>query len=518
MGIVLHINLTTSKEGNVHIIEMLEMHASKAAGKDFLRISGKGYSYGEVERLVEKSAGLLQSLGIHHGDKVAIMSHNTLGFVLAFLGTLKAGATTVPINHKLMAPEVDYILEHSEAKIFLFDGALAEVAAKLTAPVNKISLDSRVDNYDQFETMLESAQACAPVELSSDDIAEILYTSGTTGKPKGCLHSHRTVMMAAIAMGYSLKYDEDDRILIAMPIWHSAPLNNMFIGGLYVGATIVMIREYHPLHFLQTVQDEKCTVFFGAPIAYLAPIQMLPNFDTFDLSSMRMWATGGGPCSADNAMTIMKKYNARDNFVQAYGLSESGPNGTELFTKEAVQKAGSIGRRGVNGCDFKVMKSETEEAVRGEIGEIWLKNDSNMVGYYKDPEATKAAFYDGWLRTTDVARIDEDGFLFIVDRLKDMIVTGGENVYSKEVEDIIGAHPDIAAAAVIGVPHPSWGDTVCAVIVPQKGKDVTPESVTAFCNDKLAKYKIPRIYKIVDSLPYTPSGKLMKYKLREMFA
>ncbi|MBW2594632.1 MAG: AMP-binding protein, partial [Deltaproteobacteria bacterium] len=255
----------------MNLAGLIDSNARKSPDKDCLRAQGKGYSYQTVKELAEKAAGLFQGWGIKKGDKVAIMSQNTPGFVIAFFGIAKAGATVVPINHKLMPPEVDYILEHSESKIFLFDGSLAEGAAKLSNKIRMIAMDSPAEGFEQFEPLLDTAPSFSPVEISDDDLAEILYTSGTTGKPKGCMHTHRGVIMAGITLAMGCKFDESDRIMMAMPLWHSSPLNNWFIGIQYIGGTMVMIREYHPLYFLQTIQEEKCTAFFGAPIAFTMP-------------------------------------------------------------------------------------------------------------------------------------------------------------------------------------------------------------------------------------------------------
>jgi Acyl-CoA synthetases (AMP-forming)/AMP-acid ligases II len=500
----------------MNLVEILESNTRKNPEKDCLRANGQGYSFRTIQDKARSAAGLFQSLGVEKGDRVAIMSQNTVSFVVAFYGTLMAGGIVVPINHKLVAPEVDYILDHSEAKIFLFDGTLAGVADKLTASVRKLSMDSPASSCEPFEPLCEKAPAFSPVEIADGDLAEILYTSGTTGKPKGCMHTHRGVVMSGITGVIATKMDEDDRLLMAMPIWHSSPLNNWFAGIQFVGGTTVLIREYHPLHFLQAIQQEKCTIYFGAPISYIMPTQMIPNFDTFDLSSIRAWIYGGGPIGAETARMIMAKYKS-DRFYQVYGMTESGPTGTTLMPKDQVRKAGSIGRSGLPGCDIVVMKTTGQEANRGEVGEIWLKADSMMKGYYKDPGATKEVFEKSWYKTGDVARLDEDGYLFMVDRTKDMIVTGGENVYSKEVEDIITACPGVAAVAVIAIPNEEWGETVAAFVVPAKDAVVDEEKIRTFLSDKLAKYKIPRTIKLIETLPYTPSGKVMKYKLREQY-
>ena len=500
----------------MNLAQMMDLNARKYPDKVSLRYNGNGITFGELKERSEKATGLLQGWGVIKGDKVAIMSQNTPDFVAAFFGIVKAGAVVVPVNHKLMAPEVEYILEHSEAKLLFFDASLEPVISKLNSKIRKVSLDSSVEGYEQFEDLLRTPPEMKKVEIHDDDFAEILYTSGTTGKPKGCLHTHRSVIMAGITGALAVKIGEQDVTLMAMPIWHSSPLNNWFMGTQYVGGTVVLIREYHPLHFLQAIQSERCTVYFGAPISYILPLQMIPQFGEFDLSSMRCWIYGGGPMAEDTARMVMTKYKS-DNFYQVYGMTESGPTGTVLMPYEQVAKAGSIGSKALPGADLVVMKDDGNQAQRSEVGEIWLQADSMMKGYFKNQEATAEAFHGDWYKTGDMARIDKDGYLYIVDRTKDMIVTGGENVYSKEVEDVLVSCPDIVEAAVIGVPNPEWGETVAAVVVPAKDKEVDADFIKGYLSDKLAKYKIPRVFHIVDALPHTPTGKVMKYQLRDQY-
>ncbi len=498
----------------MNLVQMLDMNARKFGPKECIRYAGNTTTYLELKQRAEQAAGLFQSWGIVPGDKVALMSQNTPAFVIAFYGILKAGATVVPINHKLVAPEVEYILEHSESKALLFDGTLAPVASKVQTNVRKVATDSAAAGFNSFESQMAASPQFTPVDVSDDSIAEILYTSGTTGKPKGCLHTHRNVIMAGIAGALAVKINENDRTLMAMPIWHSSPLNNWFMGTQYLGGTTVLIREYHPLHFLQAIQQEKCTVYFGAPISYIMPIQMIPQFQDFDLSSMRCWIYGGGPMAADTALMVMGKYRS-DNFYQVYGMTEAGPTGTVLQPEEQIKKAGSIGSKALPGADLRLIKLNGTEAGPNEVGEIWLKADSMMNGYFKNDSATQEAFSRGWYKTGDMARIDEEGYLFIVDRIKDMIVTGGENVYSKEVEDVIISCPGVMEVAVIGVPNPEWGETVAAFVVPARDQQITTDTLKTFLADKLAKYKIPRAFEIVESLPHTPSGKIQKYQLRQ---
>ncbi|MHB8203244.1 MAG: class I adenylate-forming enzyme family protein [Desulfomonilaceae bacterium] len=499
----------------MNITQILDINSRKFGSRDCLRAGGRSWSYLETRNQAERVAAFLQMKGIGKGDKVAIMSQNTPSFVFTFFGALKAGAAVAPINHKLAAPEADYILSHSESKIFFFDGSLVEVAKKLPESILKICMDSPADGFEQLESVVPPASSYQPVAISASDIAEILYTSGTTGKPKGCLHTHHGVVMAGITGAMAMKLDEQDRLLMAMPIWHSSPLNNWFMGIQYVGGVTVLIREYHPLHFLQAVQTEKCTVYFGAPISYILPIQMVPQFKEFDLSSIRCWIYGGGPMAADTARMVLESYQS-DNFYQVYGMTEAGPTGTVLFPRDQVTKAGSIGNRALPGADLQVIRTDGKNAAPGDIGEIWLQADSMTHGYYKNPEATKAAFEGGWYKTGDLVRMDADGYLYIVDRLKDMIVTGGENVYSKEVEDAIAGLPGVMETAVIGKPHPDWGETVVCFIVPKKGETVDQEILKQTLSGKLARYKIPREFNIVEELPHTASGKVMKFTLRDL--
>jgi feruloyl-CoA synthase len=500
----------------MNLVEILDRNARRLSDKDALRYQGRGLTFSQLDDQARRAAAVFQSWGVVKGDRVAIMSYNTPSFPTAFFGALLAGAVVVPINHKLAVPEVEYIVDHSGAKVFLFDGALSTIADGLDTDIIRASLDTAAEGYDHFDIALETAGEPSPVEIADDDLAEFLYTSGTTGKPKGCMHSHRNVVMAGITAALAVQYTQDDVVLLAMPIWHSSPLNNWFMAAQYLGATTILSREYNPVEFLEAVQEEKCTVYFGAPISYLAPLAMVPNFDDYDLTSMRAWVYGGGPIDATNARVLMQKYRS-DRFYQVYGMTEAGPSGMALFPSEQVAKAGSVGRTGLPGVDVKVMTVDGKVAGPGEVGEIWLKADSMMVGYYHDESATEAAFEDGWYRTGDVARIDEDGYLFIVDRVKDMIVAGGENVYSKEVEDVIMAHPAVASVAVIGRPHPEWGETVVAFVVAKPDTDTSGEDIAAFLGERLAKYKIPREFTFVDELPYTPSGKVMKYRLRTRF-
>ncbi|MGU7769533.1 class I adenylate-forming enzyme family protein [Burkholderia sp. MR1-5-21] len=497
----------------MNLVAALDRAARATPDKPFLRHDGATITYAQARDRSHRAAAVLSALGVAAGDRVAAMCFNTPAFVDALFGAWRLGAAFVPVNHKLQAPEVDYVLEHSRSKVILFDAALASVLERVAHPARRLSTEGALDGLPCFDKMLATLDGIAGIEPADADVAQILYTSGTTGRPKGCVHSHRTVTLAAMQAAVALSITHDERTLMAMPIWHSSPLNNWFGGTLYVGGTVVLLREYHPLRFLQTVERERITLYFGAPVSYTLPLDTIEGFAAFDLTSVRAWIYGGGPIGTAQAERLARAY--RDAFYQVYGMTETGPSGTALYPDEQTAKAGSIGRCGAPGVDLRVVRTDGGDAQPGDTGEIWLKADSMMLGYLDDPAATQAAFAPGgWYRTGDVARIDQDGYLFLVDRLKDMIVTGGENVYSKEVEDVLSAHPDIVEAAVVGVPHPDWGETVVAHVVVRSGAARDADALRAFCGARLAAYKVPREIVFADALPRTPTGKLQKFLLR----
>ena len=499
----------------MNIVALFDDKVRAHPDKTFLRHAGRTWTYAQAGDLGRRAARVLAQHGVGAGDRVALMCFNTPGFVFAMLGAWRMGAAVVPVNHKLQAPEVDYILAHARVGVAIFDGALHAVVERLTTAGVRLGTDSALPGHASFDELIESA---APFEggLPDDDtIAEVLYTSGTTGRPKGCLLSHHSACSAGATAAEVVGMKHDERTLIAMPLWHSSPLNNWMLGTLYAGGTLVLQREYHPQVFLETVQAEQVTIYFGAPVSYLLPLQMGLKIEDYALGSVRAWVYGGGPIGADTARRLMSAYRS-ERFYQVFGMTETGPAGTVLYPEEQVARAGSIGRGPTPGVEMRVIGENGQEARSGEVGEIWLKAESLMQGYLDAPEASAEAIVDGWYRTGDLVRVDEDGYLFVVDRSKDMIVTGGENVYSKEVEDVLIAHPAVRDVAVVGRPHPEWGETVVAFVVPAPEAALDEADMNAFLATQLAKYKIPREYIACESLPRTPTGKLAKAALRSV--
>jgi len=502
----------------MHLTSTLERAARIAPDKPALVTDDTEITYGELKDAARRAATVFIDRGVAPGEAVAVLTYNTPGFVIAAFGAWYAGAVLVPVNHKLAGPEIAFAVQQSGARLGVAAGELAATAAGAT-DIPWLTTEAGHDGLDSFDDLLATA---APIPAAVDDDldapAQILYTSGTTSSPKGCVHTHRTLSTVSPLIATTLGFTSEERFLLSMPIWHAAPLNDWLLTMISLAATTVLQREYHPQHFLEAVQRHRITAFFGSPIAYLMPVQLAEagrlDLADYDLSTVTRWLYGGASLGEPTARLLIDSYRS-EHFFQVYGMSEMGPVGTALYPHEQLSKAGSIGRGGMFGVDLRVVDADGTDVGPGGIGEIWLRADTAMTGYLNNPEATAAAFEGPWFRTGDVARIDDDGYLYVVDRLKDIIIVGGENVHSQEVEEALRGHPRVADVAVVGRPHPEWGETVVAACVPSDGAEVTVEEVREFLADKLARYKLPREVLTVDALPRNPSGKIVKHVLRE---
>ncbi|MFB8384875.1 class I adenylate-forming enzyme family protein [Streptomyces rubiginosohelvolus] len=501
----------------MHLSALLDGVARSSGPEEAVIYRGQRWNYREFADAARRAATALSEAGLRPGDRLAVMTYNTPAFLFAAFGAWYVGATLVPVNHKLQTPEVAYQLRHCGARLAVADAEIGDRAAAADADVRWLIShpDTAPDRLpaDSFEALVAGARPWTGEPGPDGDVAQILYTSGTSGRPKGCVHTHRTIALTAAYTAATVPLRRDERFLICMPIWHASPLNNWALGTLLLGATVVLQREYEPRVMLDTIQRERVTALFGAPIALIAPLQAVPDFADFDLSSVRAWIYGAGPLDADTARHLMKAYGS-ENFHQVYGMSEMGPVGASLSPAEQVEKAGAIGRGGMPGVDLRVVRPDDVDVEAGQTGEIWLRSDTRMVGYLDDDAATAEVFAGDWYRTGDLGRIDEDGFVTVVDRMKDVIITGGENVASQEVEGALRGHPDILDVAVVGRPHEQWGETVVAVVVPREGARLDLDGVREWLGTRIARYKFPRELVLRDALPRTASGKITKHVLR----
>lgn len=436
---------------------------------------------------------------------------NVPEFAIAYFAVQRIGAIIVPINAKMSLTEVEYVLTNSEAKALSVHDLLFEAVKALKNDLCLIKTGEAATNWVSFDTIYSKDESPIDCHLPSTAESTILYTSGTTGKPKGVLFSYENILTVAQMICVEMEVKPESRILHMMPLSHSAPLHLFFMAGLIVGATAVLTPTFTPELLLETVEKEKTTHFFGAPIAYLLTAKQ-SEIERTDLSSMKWWIYGGAPLSKPEVAFVKERFHT-DHLVCVYGLTEAGPSGTLLSGPEHDTKAGSIGKRAALHAEVIVADEEGNEVEKGIVGEILVRGEGNMIGYYKNEEATKATFIGDWLKTGDLATVDEDGYIWIVDRKKDLIISGGVNIYPKEIEDILVTHPEINEAAVIGVPHPEWGETVKAYFAANQALNI--DEIKDFVKDQLAKYKIPRLYEQVDALPRNASGKILKQPLKE---
>ncbi|MGM0845778.1 MAG: class I adenylate-forming enzyme family protein [Bacillota bacterium] len=501
----------------MNISNLLERNARKYPYQEAIISGEQRVNYFELDQQVNKFSSALRLQGISAGDKVVLFMPNTLEFVISYFSVLRLGGIIVPVNAKLTGEEVQYILEHSDAAALIAHELLFDAVSEVQNDNDNLLLiktGKGENSWKSFSELLQSGQA-EPIacSLTEDDEATILYTSGTTGKPKGVLFTYRNILSAAIMMCVEMEMKPESRILHMMPLSHSAPLHLFLVAGTYVGAAHVLSPTFTPEALLKLVEGEKATHFFGAPVAYLFTAKM-PTIGTYDLSSMKFWVYGGAPLSQPEVALVKEKFNT-DRLCCVYGLTEAGPSGTLLLADEHENHAGSIGRRGALGTEIMIADEKGNQLPPGEVGEILLLGEGNMKGYYKEPEKTQETFHNGWLRTGDLARRDEEGYVWVVDRKKDLIISGGVNVYPKEVEEALMSHPSISEAAVIGVPHPEWGETVKAYIVSSENWGDVKETCQSFLSGKLAGYKVPKLYEVVTELPRNATGKILKQVLRD---
>lgn len=500
---------------------LVARNARVVPSKEGVVYENNRYSWKEVNERVNAIANTLIGMGVKKGNKVALWMFNSDLFIFAFYGIVKAGGIAVPINFRLAPPEAEYIFGHCDAVALIFDDifepAIREMKGRLNSIRNLYSAGpGSFEGCETLSAVMENGSVAEPgVAVDEFDESEIIYTSGTTGRPKGAVLTHHNQMMITTSMASLVGINQKDRILHTAPLFHSAQLNLYLHPGTYLGCTHVVVRDFIPGKVLSLVQSEKITQFFGAPIMY-SLMMMTPDFDTYDLSTVRFYGYGAAPMAPESVRAMIDKFKTT-NFFCLCGFTEAGPGGTALMPEDQIRKAGSGGKYVVNMESRLVDINGNTVTGPGVVGELAVKGETTMKGYYKNKEATAEAIKDGWVYSGDLGVMDDEGFITLVDRKKDMIITGGENVYSREVEDAIMENPTVQEVSVIGIPHPSWGETVLAVVALKAGQQLTVKELKDFLKTRIADYKIPRSLELVSALPRNVSGKVLKYKLREQY-
>lgn len=491
----------------------LRSTALRQPDSDALKFGDRSYTYAELDEWVDRAAHVLTDYGVRKGDRLGLMGANSDHFVIAFFAALRLGAIVVPVNPASAPMEVDYLVEDSGATAVVFDPGVAATIQGLSAPPPVLLALSPTTGYQDLMT-LASLAASGPAEdpACEDDDALLLYTSGTTGKPKGALFDHhRSLWVGFVSIGtFGMRIG--DRFLHVAPLYHAAELCALLIPGTMIGATHVVMPGFDPGAVLDAMETERVTMFFGVPTMYqfLLRDRSLPQRD---LSAWRVGLFGAAPMPGS---TVEQLIGALPNveLMQMCGQTEAGPGGIFSTYEQVKARPDASGRQPLLFTESAVVTVDGEPVAPGEVGELVLRGETIMKGYWNKPEETAATLRGGWLHTGDLARLDADGYITLVDRLKDMIITGGRNVYSVEVENAIAAHPDILECAVISKPHPDYGESIVAVVVPAAGRDVTLESVRSFCADRISSYKMPHEL-VIAAIPRNPSGKVLKHKIRE---
>jgi len=483
-------------------------------------------TYAEFDDTVTKFACGLSMLGIQKGDHIALIVGNSPHFLIGFYGALRVGAIVIPINPIYTSDEISYILQNGDVKavitldvlVPLMDVvacSLSDVGHFIICESGQLPKEANVSQFSiqdkliRFENVIGlGADLFEGPILNENDVAVILYTSGTTGKPKGAMLTHRNLYSNARDVGDYLKFNSEDIVIATLPMFHVFCLTVTMNATLMKGAAIVVVPRFSPADIFRVAKKYEATVFVGVPTMYNFLLQHDGNVE--DFKTVRLVISGGASLPVALLHSFEQKFDIM--VFEGYGLSEAAPV-TCFNSVDRPRKPGSIGTSIVN-VENKVVNSMGEEVTIGEVGELIVRGPNVMKGYYKMPEETASTIKDGWLYTGDLAKMDEEGYFYIVDRKKDTIIVGGYNVYPREVEEVLFTHNDIVEVTVIGVPDVTFGEAVHAFIV-SKRESLTVEEVRDFCAKHLAKYKIPTIIEFIDELPKNTTGKILRRSLRD---
>jgi fatty-acyl-CoA synthase len=479
--------------------------------------SQRRLTYRDLDQRCDRLAAHLAALGVGRGDRVALLAANGPEYFELQFACGRIGAVMVPLNWRLAVPELQYILGDAAPKLLMHDAEFAVAAAALQASCaipHTLQIGAGAAG-SPYERALASASASVPrAVVTHDDISTIMYTSGTTGHPKGAIITHGMTFWNCVNLGIPALIGPDTVQLVVLPLFHTGGLNCYANPALHAGGTIVIMRAFDPGAALDAISDPALgiTHFFAVPAPYQFMMQH-PAFAGADLSRLRIAGVGGAPC----ALAILEAWAARGvPLVQGYGMTETSPGTAMLDAADAVRKVGSAGKPLLH-TEVRIVDEAGRDVPANVIGELWTRGPNITPGYWNNPDATVQSFTDGWLHTGDAAKLDEDGFIWIVDRWKDMYISGGENVYPAEVENVLYQLPQIAEAAVIGVPDARWGEVGKAVIALKAGEALDEAAVIGHCLTRLAKFKVPQSVTFVDVLPRNATGKVLKRDLRARF-
>ncbi|MGJ7919488.1 o-succinylbenzoate--CoA ligase [Neobacillus sp. LXY-4] len=465
------------------------------------------FTYAQINSRARAIAAWLVKRGVRKGDRIALLSPNHIAYFDLLFACTKIGAVFVPLNWRLSVDELNYILADSSPILMGYHSKFQDKIDELYTDKDKIFCI----NNSEFNEIV-NGQYCLTVDtlVAEEDAALIIYTGGTTGKPKGVVLAHRSILFNAINTILSWSLTDRDCTLTSMPMFHTGGLNVLSLPLLLMGGKVVITEAFSPVKSIEFINEYKCTIVIFVPTMYHMLFET-KEFQNSFFPSIKTFLSGGAPCPLEVYEVFNRKGIA---FKEGYGLTEAGPNNFFIDPVVANQKRGSVGKPMLLNT-IKLVTDDGREAEPNEVGEIIIKGKHVFDHYWNNTLATEEVFQDGWLHTGDLARKDEEGFFYIVGRKKDMIITGGENVYPLEIENWLGSHSDIIEAAIIGIPDEKWGEVVTAFVV-ANSTTITAEQLVSFCEYKLGKYKIPRKFIFLPELPKTHVGKIDKKRLKEI--
>ena len=491
-----------------NLAEIVGNAAGRYGNRVALRQGDLAMTYSELAQASGKIGGLLREAGVRPGDRVALMMPNVLAYPVLFYGILAAGGVVVPMNPLLKSREVAHYLGDSGASvIFAWDSAAGEAAEGASGSETRVI---GVTDPDAAALTASRAPLDAWAERADDDDAVILYTSGTTGRPKGAQLTHANLRKnSEVTTSTLLTAGQDDVVMGCLPLFHCFGLTCGLNASVMSGACLSLLPRFTPAAALDLIAREKVTIFEGVPTMYAAMLHD-PAMAAADVSSLRLCVSGGAALPVEVLRGFEDAFSCM--ILEGYGLSETSPVAS-FNHPDKQRKPGSIGTP-IAGVEMRVVDPAGSALPAGEIGEIAIRGHNVMKGYWGKPEATAEAIPDGWFRTGDLAKTDDDGYFFIVDRKKEMIIRGGYNVYPREIEEALYEHPAVAAAAVVGIPHESLGEEVGAAVQLKPGADVSADELQAFAKERVAAYKYPRHVWLVDELPKGPTGKILRREVK----
>ena len=505
---------------SLNLATILEESTARNPDKVAIILDDFKLTYAQLNAAANQVANGLREAGIAPGERVGMMLPNVPQFPIIYFGILKAGCIAVPMNVLLKAPEIEYYLGDSEASALFYFDMFAKEAVEGASRVSSVKTKIQVPlapggavpdgSVDFGEFTKGKAPTFDTVATEADDICLLIYTSGTTGKPKGAALTNFNLFMCCHHGTHIFEFNQDDDVIMAtLPMFHSFGLSNVVNGSIHGGITMTLLPRFDADKALEIIQRDKVTLFLGVPTMYFAMLNH-PERSTYDLSTLRLCVSGGASIPGE----VIKAWEQATGtkILEGYGLSETSPTAT-FNQLDVGQKVGSIGTP-VWGVEVKIFDENDKEVAQGERGEIVIKGHNIMKEYWRKPEATAETIKNGWFHSGDIGYVDEEGFLFIVDRKKEMIIRGGFNVYPREIEEVIYAFPAVAEAAVIGVPDEKFGEEVVAVVAPKPGETIDVDELKAFVKERVAAYKYPRTIEVVKELPKGPTGKIMKREIK----